>query len=167
MVATYLSASSWRPTSRALAALFAGSAMMFAAAVAQGGTLLAPADEVRPAAEPLVQGTGATQSPGTATAPGARSVPAAPSAPGQATPWTPGAAPERGAPLRDQPVRRAPVQQAPQHGGAGQSTAEGESHSNPGFSDSGSRGAPAAPAEQGDNGVVDDMLKYVGKGFDF
>ncbi|MGH3905281.1 MAG: hypothetical protein ACRDTE_13985 [Pseudonocardiaceae bacterium] len=162
MVATYLSASSWRPTSRALAALFTGSAVMFAAAVAQGGSLLAPADQVRPAAEPLVEGAGATQSPGTATAPGARSVPAAPSAPGQATPWTPAAAaPERGAPLRDLPVRRAPVQQVPQHSGAGQSTAEGESHSHPGFADSGSRGAPA---EQGDNGVVDDMLRYLGKG---
>ncbi|MGH3909208.1 MAG: hypothetical protein ACRDRM_00085 [Pseudonocardiaceae bacterium] len=140
---------------------------MFATAVAQGGTLLGPADEARPAAEPLVRGTGATQSPGTATDPGARSVPAAPSAPGAATPGTPGAALERGAPLRDLPVRHAPVQQAPQHGSAGQSTAEGESHSNPGSFDSGSRGAPAAPAEQGDNGVVDDMLQYVGKKFDF
>lgn len=164
MAASYPPAASrpWRPASRTLGALFAGSAMMFATAALQDGPLLAAEDEAQPVAEPLVEGTGATSAPATTTGPGGRSTPAAPSlGPGKAAPWTPGATPEWGSSLRELPVRRAPVQEAPQQGAAADSTAEDADHSGTGGADSGSQGRPAQPAEEPDSDVVKDVLDYL------
>jgi hypothetical protein len=102
------SPSSWRPTTRALGALFAGSAVMFASTALNGNSLLPAGGEVGPITEPVASPTGTGQST-LATSP-----PAPVSGPGQAAPWTPGAAPQWGSSLGDLPVRRAPVQEAPQ-----------------------------------------------------
>lgn len=154
----------WRPTSRALGALFAGSAVMFGTALFQGGSLLAPEDQMRPAAEPLAEESSATSSTSsTGTAPNsARTAAPAELAPGKAAPWTPGATPDWGSPLSDLPVRRAPVQEAPARGGAAPATAESAGNAGGWQSEPpASRGAQTEPGEHSDGNVVDDMLGYL------
>lgn len=108
------SLSPWLPMSRALGAVFAGSAVMFSAALLQGGSLLSH-EEVRPATEPVAGRTDTAPSTATSKIPSTDSAPAAPIvAPNQAAPWTPEATPDWGGPLRDLPVQRAPVRSAPQ-----------------------------------------------------
>lgn len=106
-----VSPSSWRPTTRTLGALFAGSAVTLSATVAHGGSLLDIGGETDLAAEPsaTTEVTSPPQQlpPITATAPF--------SEPGQAMPWAPGATPQWSSPLKDLPVRRAPVIDAARH----------------------------------------------------
>lgn len=110
MVASYSpgSPSAWRPTTRTLGALFAGSAVTLSATLVHGGSLVLTAGEAQPVTEPL-------SSPIVAQPTQANPEVSMPS-PGQAAPWTPGAAPQWGSSLKDLPVRRAPVQEAPRHG---------------------------------------------------
>ena len=169
MVATYSSASpiSWRPTSRALGALFAGSAVMFTAAVVQGGSPFGSGNEVAPATEPAGQDSSATSSPTAAQGDSPRTATPAALAPGQAAPWTPGAKPDWGSPLGELPVRRAPVREAPQrHLTTAPSPAENSAHSGswrdePGSSGSVSDSPRTQPADQHDGTVIDDMLGYL------
>lgn len=105
---------SWRPTTRTLGALFAGSAVTLSATLMHGSPLVLTGDEAGPSAG-LAPGGGIAsdrvapeQTPTASTA-------ASPPGPGQAAPWSPGAAPQWGSSLKDLPVRRAPVQQAPHH----------------------------------------------------
>lgn len=169
MVATYSSASpiSRRPTSRALGALFAGSAVMFTVAVVQGGSPLGAGNEVTPATDPAVKDSSATSSPTTAAGDSARTAAPAALAPGQAAPWTPGARPDWGSPLGELPVRRAPVREVPQpHVATAPSPAENSGNSSS-WRDEPVSGAAVPdnsrtqPAEQSDGGVIDDMLGYL------
>jgi hypothetical protein len=168
MVATYSSASpsSWRPTSRALGALFAGSAAMFAAAVVQGGSPFGSTDEVAPVTEPAVQDSSATSSPTAAPGDSARTATPAALAPGQAAPWTPGAKPDWGSPLGELPVRRAPVREAPPQiatvpSPADNSAPSGSWRDEPASGGSVSDNPRTQPAEQSDGTVIDDMLGYL------
>lgn len=104
MVASYSSAppSLWRPTARTLAALFAGSAVMFTFAVLNGGSPLSTVNEPRSIAEPAGSPT--------ITAPPHGGVD---SLPGQATQWTPGAVPQSGSSLEDLSVSQAPALERP------------------------------------------------------
>lgn len=101
------SPSSWRPTTRALGALFAGSAVTLSVTVLHGGSPLTAGDETEteliaePSANPTVTQPPQQLPPTTSIAPL--------SEPGQAVPWTPGATPRWSSPLKDLPVRRAPV----------------------------------------------------------
>lgn len=94
---------SWRPTTRTLGALFAGSAVTLSATLMHGSPLVLTGDEAGPS------GGGVAAPEQTPTASTTASVPG----PGQAAPWSPGATPQWGSSLKDLPVRRAPVQQAP------------------------------------------------------
>lgn len=100
MVASYSSAppTPWMPTARSLGALFAGSAVMFAFTVLNGGSLLPAANEARPIAKPLGSPTSTGPVPG-GTIP----------APGQSTQWTPGAVSPSDSPLGNLSVSQAPV----------------------------------------------------------
>jgi hypothetical protein len=95
----------WKPTTRTLGALFAGSAVTLSATVVHGGPLLFAGDEAEPVPETFVDTI--------VTAPSeelpAASTTAPFSEPGQAVPWAPGATPQWSSPLKDLPVRRAPV----------------------------------------------------------
>lgn len=105
MVASYSSAppSLWRPTARTLAALFAGSAVMFSFAVVNGGSLLSMVNEARSIAEPA--GSPAITGPGHG---------AVGSAHGQATQWTPGVASQSDSSLDDlSSVSPAPALEGP------------------------------------------------------
>lgn len=104
MVASYSSAppNVWRPTARTLAALFAGSAVMFAFSVLNGGSLLSTVNDARSIAEPV--GSSAI----TGTGHGA-----ADSAPGRATQWTPGVASQPDSSLDDLSVSRAQALESP------------------------------------------------------
>jgi hypothetical protein len=169
MVATYSSASpsSWRPTSRALGALFAGSAVMFTAAVVQGGSPFGSGNEATPATEPAVQDSSATSSSTAVPGDSARTAAPAALAPGQAAPWTPGAKPDWGSPLGELPVRRAPVREAHQpHVVTAPSPAEHSGHSSTWRHEPVSGGSVpdstrTQPAEQSDGSVIDDMLGYL------
>jgi hypothetical protein len=104
------SPSSWRPTTRTLGALFAGSALALSATVLHGGSLLFAGDETEFIAEPAANPAIAQPQqlpPTSSTAPFSES--------GQAAPWTPGATPQWSSPLTDLPLRPAPVLEAPQH----------------------------------------------------
>jgi hypothetical protein len=101
--------SSWRPTTRTLGALFAGSAVMFAFTALNGDSLLLAGGEAGPITEPVARSPTGTGQGTLAARP-----PAPVSGPGQAAPWTPGAAPQWGSSLGDLPVLRAPVQEVPQ-----------------------------------------------------
>lgn len=162
MVATCPSASpgSWRPTSRALGALFAGSAVMFGTALVQGGSLVAPEEQVRSATEPAAEGRGAS-SPAAVPGVDARTASPPPLAPGQAAPWTPGAAPDWGTPLRELPVRRAPVQEAPRQSPAAPTAPTNAEQSGSWQAEPPSGGARTEPAEQSGGNVIDDMLGYL------
>lgn len=159
MVANDLPASprSWMPTSRALGAIFAGSAVMFSAALFQGGSLLSH-EEVRPVGEPVASQTDGEPAPVTAKISGTGGAPAAPiEAPNQAAPWAPGATPDWGGPLRDLPVQRAPVRSAPQRDGPAPSPPE-----DAGEEPEPTRDAPAQPTEEDSNrGTLGDVLDYV------
>lgn len=153
------SPSSWWPTSRALGALFAGSAAMFTAAMVHGGTPSGAGNEVTPA-EPAVKDSSVTSSPGTPR-PGSNARTAAPAelAPGQAAPWTPGAAPAWGSPLAELPVHRAPVREAPPRVATVLSPADEAGHP------AGWREGPATDSSRtqpADGTVVDAMLGYLG-----
>ena len=169
MVATYSSASpsSWRPTSRALGALFAGSAVMFTAAVVQGGSPLGSENDVAPAAEPAVKDASATSSRSSALDNSARTAAPAALAPGQAAPWTPGAKPDWGSTLAELPVRRAPVREAPQPHLAPAPSTSGDSGRPGGWRDEPAPGGSVSdssrpqPAKQSDGNVIDDMLGYL------
>ena len=102
------SSHSWRPTTRALGALFAGSAVTLSATLMHGSPLVLTGDEAGPSAGPN-SGGGVAAPEQTPTASTAGSLPG----PGQAAPWSPGATPQWGSSLKDLPVRRAPVQEAP------------------------------------------------------
>lgn len=162
MVASYPSASpgSWRPTSRALGALFTGSAVMFGTAVVQGGSLMAPEEQVRPATGAVTEGRAAS-SPPAAPDFDARTASPAPLAPGQAAPWTPGATPDWGTPLRELPVRRAPVQEAPQQRPAAPSAPTNADQPGRWQNEPAPGGARHEPAEQPGGSVIDDMLGYL------
>lgn len=110
MVASYSSTSpsAWRPTTRTLGALFAGSVATLAATLLHGGSLVLAASDAESITEPL-------SSPAVAEPASANPEVSVPS-PGQAAPWTPGAAPQWGSSLKDLPLRRAPVQEAPRQG---------------------------------------------------
>ncbi|HEX2301017.1 MAG TPA: hypothetical protein VHH34_21330 [Pseudonocardiaceae bacterium] len=169
MVASYSSASSssWRPTARALGALFAGSAVMFTTAVVQGGSLAGSENEVTPAAEPAVKDSSITSPRPSAPINSARTAAPAALAPGQAAPWTPGAKPDWGSSLAELPVRRAPVREAPPaHVATAPSSAEnsgrpGGSPDEPAPGSSRFDRSPTQPAEQPDSSVIDDMLGYL------
>lgn len=103
-----LSPSSWRPATRALGALFAGSAVALSATVLHGGSLLLTGHEAEFAAEPFADPI--------VTHP-EQQLPAASftaplSGPGQAAPWAPGATPQLSSPLTNLPVRQAPILEA-------------------------------------------------------
>ena len=159
MVASCASPLSWRPTSRALGALFAGSAVMFSAALLQGGTPLTAGDEV-PAAAPRAEAATTGPSAAGATSAGVSQAGTAP-APAQAAEGTPGVTPDQGTRLTDQPTRRAPVRSAPQRSGPAPADAatdaEGNSASRYGGSDQ--------TDEQQDDTVLGDVLDYFVKGF--
>ncbi len=109
MVASYSSASpsKWRPTTRTLGALFAGSAVTLSATLLHGGSLVPAGSEAQSITEPLSSPVAEPwQAP-------EGNLEASVSGPGQAAPWTPGAAPQWGSSLKDLPVRRAPVQEPP------------------------------------------------------
>ncbi|MGQ0778385.1 MAG: hypothetical protein ACT4NY_28920 [Pseudonocardiales bacterium] len=148
------SPSSWIPMSRALSAVFAGSAVMFGAALLQGGSLLSHED-VRPATEPVVGRTDIPPATVTAKIPASDAAPAAPiMAPNQAAPWTPGATPDWGGPLRDLPVQRAPVQSAPQREAPAPPDAEDPEPA---------QGASVQPTDDDPNrGTLGDVLDYIG-----
>lgn len=105
MAASYSSAppNLWRPTARTLAALFAGSAVMFAFSVLNGGSLLSMVNEARSIAEPV--GSSAI----TGTGHGA-----ADSAPGRATQWTPGVASQSDSSLENLSVSGAQALEGPE-----------------------------------------------------
>ncbi|MGH3912662.1 MAG: hypothetical protein ACRDTC_04530 [Pseudonocardiaceae bacterium] len=148
----------WTPTSRALGAVFAGSAMMFGAAVLQGGSLLSPG-EVQPAAEPVAGRTDTAPAPISSKFPGTGTISAAPIvAPSQAAPWTPGATPDWGGPLRDLPVQRAPVRPAPQQNVPPPASPPEDTREDPATSRDGS----AQPADSPDRGTLGDVLDYIG-----
>ena len=169
MATSYSSASpsSWWPTWRPLGALFAGSAVMFAAAVVHGGSPFGSENEVTPATEPAVKDSSATSSPPIAPGDSARTAAPAALAPGQAAPWTPGVKPDWGSSLADLPVRRAPVREAPQaHVATAPSPVQnsgrpGGWQDGPVSGDSVSDGPRTQPAEQSDGSVIDDMLGYL------
>lgn len=115
MVAAIPSASpaSWRPATRTLGAVFAGSAVMFAVAVVQGGSVLPLTSGEAGSAVPVTGPAEADIPQANTTNPAAQRLPATSGPAGQAAPWAPGAAPEWGAPLSQLPVHRAPVQSVP------------------------------------------------------
>lgn len=130
----------WRPTTRTLGALFAGSAVTLSVTVLQGGSLPLTGDETEFVAEPsadLIATQPPQQLPPTTST-------AALSEPGQAAPWTPGATPQWSAPLKDLPVRRAPVLEAPRHSGSAAPASVAASSTTPDRSVT-SAASPAAP----------------------
>ncbi|MGH3795241.1 MAG: hypothetical protein ACRDSP_10160 [Pseudonocardiaceae bacterium] len=161
MVATYSSATpSRRPTSRTLAALFAGSAVMFAAAVLQGGPLITGGQQ-QPVAEPLM-GAATVASPAATQLPAAGSTfPTPVSAPGQATTWAPGAT--AGSSLRDVPQHQAPTRAVRQHGASAASRARGNKAAP--AADSSSSNRPATQPAEEQHGLLDNVLGYLSKGF--
>lgn len=161
MVASHPSASSgsWRPTSRALGALFAGSAVMFGTALVQGGSLLTPEEQVRPAAEPVTEGRGVSSP--AAPDVDARTASPAPLAPGQAAPWTPGAAPDWGTPVRELPVRRAPVREVPRQSPAAPSPATNTDQPGGWENEPAPGGARTEAPEQPAGSVLNDMLGFL------
>lgn len=104
---SYRSSRSWWLATRALGAVFVGSAVMFSAALMQGGTLI-PAGKSGPLAQSLVSPTGTGPSHVYATSPMDSGL-----AFRETTPWSPGAASRWGSSPGDLPVWRAPAQQAP------------------------------------------------------
>ncbi|MGH3671212.1 MAG: hypothetical protein ACRDSH_11335, partial [Pseudonocardiaceae bacterium] len=98
---------SWRPTTRTLGALFAGSAVTLSATLMHGSPLVLTGDDAGPSAG-LSPGGGVVAPEQTPSASTATSL----AGPGQAAPWSPGAIPQWGSSLKDLPVRRAPVHEA-------------------------------------------------------
>lgn len=118
MAASYpsVSPSPWRPTSRTLSALFAGSAVMFSVAVFQGGALLTAGEGAHAAAEPQAEAAAVADSVAvgaTSFRAGQAGIAALPAAP-QAAPGAPGAAADWSGALADLPIHRAPVRTAAQ-----------------------------------------------------
>ena len=109
MVASHSSASpsAWKPTTRTLGALFAGSAVTLSATLVHGSSLLT-GNDAGSLAEPLASPILAEPEEAHEADPDAF-----PTSVGQAVSWTPGAAPQWSSSLKDLPVWRAPVQQAP------------------------------------------------------
>jgi hypothetical protein len=101
-----------RPAKRTLGALFAGSALMFSAAL-HGGSLSMTENLPDSVAKPVSDGTGQS------TADAASATP--PVAASQATAWAPGTAPDRGAPLNEPSIRSAPARDTRQQNDAAQS----------------------------------------------
>ncbi|MFN2494839.1 MAG: hypothetical protein ABR608_02855 [Pseudonocardiaceae bacterium] len=150
---------SWRPTSRTLGALFAGSAVMFSAAVLHGGTLVTAGEEGQAAAERRAEAATGSSTASAASSGLGKSAAAAVAAPGQGASWVPGATPDWGTPLADRPVHRAPVRAASQQV-AGASAATPIRDGREGFvsRDDGS--------DQPDDSVLDNVLGYFVKGFE-
>jgi hypothetical protein len=99
---------SWKLATRALGAVFVGSAVMFSAALMQGGALI-PAGTAGPLAESMASSIGTGSNHVHATSPIDSGLD-----PGQTTPWTPGAASRWGSSQGDLPVWRTPAQDEPQ-----------------------------------------------------
>jgi hypothetical protein len=110
MIASFpsLSPSSWKPTSRALGALFAGSAVTLSATLVHGGSLLPAGTETlgQRTTTPVQQAHPPT---GNDTASHAE--------PGQAPGWIPDPIPAWNPSLDELPVWRAPLQPPPLFGG--------------------------------------------------
>jgi hypothetical protein len=139
----FVSPLSWRPASRVLAAAFAGSAVMFGAAVMQDraplpagtvagplpGATATPPPSPRPAAPPqgsAVPAAAGAGAPGAAPRADVTAVPPSPASPGtpevrtapdaagsRIAPWTPGALPDWEARLRALMERRTATRSAP------------------------------------------------------
>ena len=149
---------SWRPTSRTLGALFAGSAVMFSAAALQGGTLFTSGDEVPAATASQAEAAAAGWSASGATSAGVSKAGTAPvSAPAQAAAGIPGVAPDQGTRLADRPIHRAPVRAAPQRSGPAPADASADTD--------GSSASRLGGSSQPDGTVLDDVLGYFVKGF--
>ena len=101
---------SWRPTTRTLGALFAGSAVTLSATLMHGSPLALTGEEAGPYAglSPDGEVVAPEQTPTTSSTTSL-------SGPGQAAPWSPGATPQWSSSLKDLPMRRAPVQEITHH----------------------------------------------------
>lgn len=141
---------SWRLATRALGAVFVGSAVMFSAALMQGGALIS-AGKVGTLAESVASPTGT--GPGHVYAMGPID---SGLAPGQATPWSPGAASRWGSSPGDLPVWRAPAQQAtrqdtPAAAAPARVTSAGHAASGPSAADSAASTHTVDDASTGDS----------------
>lgn len=162
MVATFVPGSplSWRPTTRALGALFTGSAMMFTVAFVHGGTLLTTGnDRAEPATTTLSENTGTGR---VAANGGADPVPLV--SPGQGAGWAPGGSPAE-EPLRpEQPIRPVPMQAVPHRPGSSQtgSATDSADQAHPGSADNPFT-TPGPPDQESEDGVLDGVLGYFTK----